>query len=229
VIVVTGASGGLGRPLLECLANEDEAVVGTYHANRPELAPGSRVRLHQVDVTDQGATRRFADAIAADATRITLVNLAGVSVSRLAVDLDPADWDRVVDVSLKGSFLMSQALLKLMIRERWGRIINVSSVVAREGAVGTVAYAAAKAGLDGLTRTLASEYARYGILVNTLVLGYFDGGMTHTLSDEQRKAVLARIPLRRLGAVSDIVEAIRYLMRANYITGTSLRIDGGLP
>lgn len=229
MIVVTGASGGLGRSLLEGLANEDEAVVGTYHAHRPELAPGSRVRLYQVDVTDQGATRRFADAIAPDATRITLVNLAGVSVSRLAVDLDPADWDRVVDVSLKGSFLMSQALLKMMIRERWGRIINISSVVAREGVVGTAAYAAAKAGLDGLTRTLASEYARYGILANTLVLGYFDGGMTHTLSDEQRKAVLARIPVRRLGEVSDIVEAIRYLMRANYITGSDLRIDGGLP
>lgn len=229
MIVVTGASGGLGVPLLEALADLDDVVVGTYHQHRPPLAEGSLIRLHQVDVTDPEAVRRFAAAIAPEARRVTLVNLAGVAISRLAVDLPVGDWDRVVDVSLRGSFLMSQALLKTMIREKWGRIINVSSVVAREGVVGTAAYAAAKAGLDGLTRTLATEYGRYGVLVNTLALGYFDGGMTHTLTEDQRAAVVARIPVRRLGAVSDIAVAVGYLMRAQYVTGASLRIDGGLP
>jgi 3-oxoacyl-[acyl-carrier protein] reductase len=143
------------------------------------------------------------------------------------VELDAAEWDRVVDVSLKGSFLMSQAFLKTMIRDKWGRIINVSSVVAEDGVAGATAYAAAKAGLDGLTRTLAKEYARYGILVNTLALGYFDGGMTHELSEEKRKAVLSRVPLKRFGDVSELTEAIRYLMATNYVTGTKLRIDGG--
>jgi 3-oxoacyl-[acyl-carrier protein] reductase len=229
MIVVTGASGGLGQRLLDGLTDLDDVVVGTYHRHQPALTPGSRVQLHRVDVTDPESTRRFAAAIAPTATRITLLNLAGVSISRLAVDLPVGDWDQVVDVSLRGSFLMSQALLKPMIRDRWGRIINVSSVVAREGVVGTAAYAAAKAGLEGLTRTLATEYARYGILVNTLALGYFDGGMTHALSEEHRKAVTARVPLRRLGDVSDITEAVRFLVRANYVTGASLRIDGGLP
>lgn len=143
--------------------------------------------------------------------------------------MDATEWDRVVDVSLKGSFLMSQALLRMMIRDRWGRIINISSVVAREGTPGTVAYAAAKAGLNGLTRTLATEYARYGVLVNTLVLGYFSGGMTEAFTEEKRQAVLTRIPVRRLGEASEIGEAVRYLMRSNYVTGTTLRIDGGLP
>jgi 3-oxoacyl-[acyl-carrier protein] reductase len=228
MIIVTGASGGLGLPLLESLTGVD-LVVGTYNSNRPELPPASSIQLYQVDVADQDSVRRFAEAITPKASRITLINLAGVSSSRLAVDMDAKEWDRVVGVSLKGSFLMSRAFLRTMIRDRWGRIINISSVVAQEGVTGTAAYAAAKAGLDGLTRTLAKEYARYGILVNTLVLGYFDGGMTQTLGEEQRKATLARIPLRRFGEISEIAEAVKYLMRASYVTGTRLRIDGGLP
>jgi 3-oxoacyl-[acyl-carrier protein] reductase len=228
MIIVTGASGGLGLPLLESLTDVD-LVVGTYNSNRPELPPASSIQLYQVDVADQDSVRRFAEAITPKASRITLINLAGVSSSRLAVDMDAKEWDRVVGVSLKGSFLMSRAFLRTMIRDRWGRIINISSVVAQEGVTGTAAYAAAKAGLDGLTRTLAKEYARYGILVNTLVLGYFDGGMTQTLTEEQRKATLARIPLRHFGEISEIAEAVKYLMRASYVTGTRLRIDGGLP
>jgi 3-oxoacyl-[acyl-carrier protein] reductase len=228
VIIVTGASSALGRPLLESLADVD-TVVGTYNRNKPELAPSSSIQLYQVDVADEESVRRFADALGQTAKRITLVNLAGISSSRLAVELDLAEWNRVVGVSLTGSFLMSQAFLRPMIRERWGRIINISSVVAEEGVIGTTAYAAAKAGLDGLTRTLAKEYARYGILVNTLALGYFDGGMTQTLPEEKRKATLAKIPLRRFGEASELAEAIRYLMRASYVTGTKLRIDGGLP
>ena len=228
MIIVTGASGDLGQYLVESFS-ETDSVVGTYHNNKPDFQATSSIQLYQVDVTDEESVRGFAETISASASRITLVNLAGVSSSRLAVDLDTAEWDQVVGVSLKGSFLMSRAFLRTMIRDRWGRIINISSIVAEEGATGTAAYAAAKSGLDGLTRTLAKEYARYGILVNTLALGYFDGGMTKTLSEDKRKAVLARIPLRRFGEPAEIAEAIRYLMRANYVTGTKLRIDGGLP
>jgi 3-oxoacyl-[acyl-carrier protein] reductase len=228
MIIVTGASGGLGVPLLESLSAVEQ-VVGTYNSHRPNLPTGSAIQLHQVDVASEESVRRFADAIIPNASRITLVNLAGVSSARLAVDLDSSEWDRVVDVSLKGSMLMSRAFLRKMMRDRWGRIINISSIVAEEGVAGTAAYAAAKAGLDGLTRVLAKEYARYGILVNTLALGYFDGGMTDTLAEEQRTATLARIPLRRFGEVSEITEAVLYLMRASYVTGTKLRIDGGMP
>jgi 3-oxoacyl-[acyl-carrier protein] reductase len=228
VIIVTGASGGLGQPLLESLSGGDEEIVGVYNANPPQ-GVGKTTRLFQVDVLDEESVRRFAEAVLPGASRITLVNLAGVSHSKLAIEIEAGEWDRVVGVSLKGSFLMSRALLRTMIRAKWGRIINVSSVVAREGVVGTAAYAAGKAGLHGLTRTLATEYARYGILVNTLVLGYLDGGMTNTLSEERRKAVLSRIPLRRFGEVSEIAEAVKFLIRSNYVTGATIRIDGGMP
>lgn len=228
MIIVTGVSGGIGSRLLKELAGIDEPVIGTFHNREPSRKSETGTRLFRVDVTDPDSTRQFAKEIEPLANRITLVNLAGLSISSLAVDLDPADWDRVVDTSLKGSLLMSQAVLKIMIRQKWGRIINISSVVARTGVVGTSAYAAAKAGLDGFTRTLAAEYGRYGILVNTLVLGYFDCGMADQLTQGQRDAVLSRIPLRRFGEVTELTEAIRFLIRSNYVTGASINIDGGI-
>jgi 3-oxoacyl-[acyl-carrier protein] reductase len=228
VIIVTGASGGLGLPLCESLADVDD-VAALYHRATPDRPVRGSIQWHQVNVADPESVQRFADAIAPTARRLTLINLAGIAHSKLAVQTTADEWDDVVDVSLKGSFLMSRACLRPMIRDRWGRIINVSSVVAHEGVVGTTAYAAAKAGLHGLTRSLAKEYARYGVLVNTLVLGYFEQGMTQALSDEQRREVMARIPLRRLGQCTEIAEAVKYLMRSNYVTGTTLTIDGGLP
>jgi 3-oxoacyl-[acyl-carrier protein] reductase len=128
---------------------------------------------------------------------------------------------------LTGAFLMSRALLKVMMKEKWGRIINVSSVVAQSGAPGTAAYAAAKAGLLGLTATLAKEYARFNITVNCLTLGYFSEGLIHTIPDSAKQALLGRIPLRRLGAHADVAGAVRYLMGAAYTTGARLDVTGG--
>jgi 3-oxoacyl-[acyl-carrier protein] reductase len=225
MIIVTGVAGGLGSDLIRHLAGFDEVLVGTYHQRRPQVS--DHAQLIQVDVTDPDSTRQFSKTIEQDATRITLINLAGVSISKLAVDTSPDEWDRVVDTSLKGSFLMSQAVLRFMIREKWGRIINVSSVAAHSGVIGTAAYASAKAGVTGLSKVLAAEYGRYGILVNTLMLGYFDCGMASQLSEDHRKAVLARIPLKRFASAIELAEAVRYLMRSNYVTGAEIPIDGG--
>lgn len=226
MIIVTGASGGLGRRLVLEL-REFDTVVGTYFRNKPKIAAES-MRLFQVDVTDCERIDRFVEAIRDELTRITLVNLAGVSVNRLAIELAPKEWDQVLAVNLKGCFLMSKALLRFMIRERWGRIINISSIVAQTGVSGTSAYAASKAGVMGLTRTLAKEYARYDITVNCLALGYFSNGLIQTVPEAARKAILERIPLQRFGDVIEISRAIKYLMDASYITGTVIEINGGL-
>lgn len=225
MIIVTGASGALGRQLVVDLCETDE-VVGTWRREPPDVAH-QRLRLMQLDVTEPESVQRFVDAVRS-ATRITLVNLAGLSISRLAVDLSPEDWDKVMNVNLRGTFLMCRALIKPMIRDRWGRIINVSSVVARIGVPGTAAYAASKSGIVGLTRTLAREYARYGITANCLSLGYFEGGLTNTLSESQRREILHSIPLRRFGQPGELAEAVKYLIGASYTTGTCLQINGGL-
>ena len=225
MIVVTGASGGLGRQLVVDLCETDD-VVGTWHRQPPEIAH-DRLRLFQLDVTQPDSVQNFVEAIRSG-THITLVNLAGLSISRLAVDLSPEDWDDVMSVNLRGTFLMCRALIKLMIRDRWGRIINISSVVAWTGVPGTAAYAASKSGIVGLTRTLAREYARYGITANCLSLGYFEGGLTATLSESQRRDILDSIPLRRFGNPSELADAVRYLIGASYTTGTCLQINGGL-
>ena len=225
MIIVTGASGALGRNLVLDLCELDD-VVGTYRREAPDVAH-DRLRLAQLDVTQPDDITRFADTVR-DASRLTLVNLAGMSISRLAVDTSADDWDGVMDVNLRGTFLMCRALIKPMIRQKWGRIVNVSSVVARTGVPGTAAYAASKSGVVGLTRTLAREYARYGITANCLSLGYFEGGLTATLPEQQQKEILASIPLRRFGQKHELADAVKYLIGASYTTGTCLEINGGL-
>lgn len=209
------------------LAAYDE-IVGTYFKHQP-VFKSDAVRLYKVDVTEWASVIRFVEAIQGDARRITLVNLAGCSVDRLAINVTPHEWDAVVAVNLTGTFMMSKALLRPMMQERWGRIINVSSIIAETGVPGTAAYAASKAGIVGLTRTLAKEYARYNITVNCLALGYFAGGLTERLSEKHRKSLLARIPLRRFGKGAELAGAVKYLMEADYTTGARLDINGGLP
>lgn len=226
MIVVTGASGGLGKPLVRELCKLD-TVVGTYFQHQPERQASS-VRYDQVDVTDPDSIARFVRRLQEmELARVTLINLAGVSIDRFAMQLKPAEWDDVLGVNLKGAFLMSKALLPMMIQARWGRLINVSSVVAHIGVPGTCAYAAAKAGLIGLTKTLARECGRYNITANCLSLGYFSEGLIHTVPSAIKASILERIALRRFGEVQDLVRAIHYLMEASYTTGAVIDLHGG--
>ncbi len=225
MIIVTGASGGLGQGLLKELAGLD-ALVGTYHSHPPTKS--SDVQWMSVDVTEARSVTEFIQAIRPSATRITLINLAGASRPGLSLTLPEGDWDQVVAVNLTGAFLMSRAIVRLMMRERWGRIINVGSVVSRLGLPGSAAYAATKAGLGALTETLAQEYAPFQVTVNCLRLGYFSEGLIHTLSEADRSRALARIALKRLGTPGDLAGAIKYLINADYVTGATLDLDGGL-
>lgn len=231
MIIVTGASGGLGRRVLSDLYSDFcdlDKVVGIYFRNKPPQVDGS-VRFFQVDVTDCKSIEYFIQSTKDELTHITLVNLAGSYVHGLAINLTPTQWDQVMSVNLKGSFLMSQALLPFMMRERWGRIINFSSsFIADSGIPGMAAYAASKAGVVSLTRTLAYEYGWFNITVNCLSLGCFSEGMSHQVPESVRRALLKRIPLRKFGDPIEVSRAITYLIAASYTNGSIIDINGGL-
>jgi 3-oxoacyl-[acyl-carrier protein] reductase len=158
------------------------------------------------------------------------VNNAGVTRDGLAVRMKPADWELVIDTNLQGSFLCIQAVLPTMMRNRWGRIINIASVVGESGNAGQANYVASKAGLIGLTKALAQEMAPRDITVNAVAPGFIDTDMTAVLSDELKVKLLAHVPLRRLGRADEIAAAVRFLAsdEAGYITGHVLNVNGGM-
>jgi NAD(P)-dependent dehydrogenase (short-subunit alcohol dehydrogenase family) len=226
MIVITGVSGGLGRFLAAELGVENE-IAGTYFRNRPaEEIPGTE--LYQVDVTDPKSVSAFATGLAPRLKRVVLINLAGISLNGVTHKLEPESWDQVIDTNLKGAFLMSRALLPAMRNERWGRVINVSSVVGQTGVPGTIAYSSSKAGLFGMTRTVAAENASRGVTANVLALGYFSVGLIETIPPEQRDVIRENIPMKRFGDPAELVRAVRFLIDCDYMTGTTMNINGGL-
>jgi len=159
-----------------------------------------------------------------------LVNNAGITKDGLALRMKRADFESVLQVNLTGSFLCSQAVLQGMMRERWGRIVNVASVVGQAGNAGQANYVASKAGLIGLTKTLAQEMASRNVTVNAVAPGFIDTDMTHVLSPEVHERILAGIPLKRMGSAADVAAAVKFLAseEAGYITGHVLNVNGGM-
>ena len=226
MIVIVGASGGLGSYLTRALSKE-YSIIGLYYSNRPERTEGN-VEFSQVDITDSGSIAGFVSKFEDRLEHIQLLNVAGVSLDGMGHKLAEETWDCVINTNLTGSYLMARALLPLMRRQGYGRIINFSSVVGRIGVPGTSAYAASKTGLDGLTKTLAVENAGKNIRVNALALGYFDAGIMTRLPPEIQESIRAEIPVGKLGHPKDVALAVRFLLECDYITGTTIHINGGL-
>jgi len=226
LIVITGVSGGIGSYLMDDLARDND-VIGTYNSRAPESAGPAR-ELHRVDVTSAVAIGEFAEAIAPKLDRVVLVNMAGVSLDGMGHKMAEESWDRVIDTNLKGVFLMCRALLPAMRKQRWGRIINVSSVVGQMGVPGTVAYSASKAGLGGLTRSLAAENVGHDVTVNNLALGYFSVGMINDIPPDVQDEIKQKVPMKRFGDPRNVALAVRFLMEADYVTGATININGGL-
>jgi 3-oxoacyl-[acyl-carrier protein] reductase len=239
VALVTGASRGIGRAIALRLASEGADIAVNYRndlesateTGRAIEAAGVRYSLVRGDVG------RADEAVAMVATCISelggvhiLVNNAGVSADMLTMRLSEEDWDRVLDTDLKGAFLTTKAALRPMIRQRWGRIINIASVVAYTGNAGQSSYASAKAGLIGLTKSVAREVATRGITVNVVAPGLVDTDMTDKLSDEVRTWMLNQVPMGRPGTVEDVAGAVAFLVSedASYMTGQTIKVDGGM-
>ena len=238
VAFITGASRGIGRAtaLTLCRTGFDIVVASPEIEKNEEVAEEIRACSGEamtvnLDVTSSESVKEaFAKAIK-DKTRIdVLVNNAGIARDGLAIRMKPADWDLVLRLNLDGAFLCVQQALPGMMRNRWGRIVNISSVVGQAGSVGQANYAASKAGLIGLTKALAQEMAAREITVNAVAPGFIDTDMTAVLSDEVRAKLLAQVPLRRLGRPEEIAAAVRFLAsdEAGYITGHVLNVNGGM-
>ncbi len=227
MIILTGASGGIGRAILPSLVTLDN-VIAVYHKNLPDISGINGVTLYQVDLTSESKVNDFAAAMKDQLQRITLIHAAALSRNALAAKFSTEDWDQVINVNLRGSFLFTRAMLLPMIQEKWGRIIYISSVAGMRGAPGTLAYSTAKTGLLGMSRVIANEYARFGITSNVLVLGYFNTGLIETLSEKLRKKILELIPSRQLGNPANVINAVEFLIKSEYVNGSAMHIDGGI-
>ena len=238
IALVTGASQGIGRACALELARAGTTValaarnIEKLAAVAAEIsAEGGTAKSYALDVSSEESIKSTAKAVLADHGAVhILVNNAGITKDGLALRMRLADFDDVLRTNLTGAFLLTQAVISSMMKARWGRVINITSVVGETGAAGQANYAASKAGLIGLTKSLAREFASRGITVNAVAPGFIQTSMTDSLTDDQKAGILTQIPLARYGTDADIAAAVAYLASdsAGYITGHTLDVNGGL-
>jgi len=238
IALVTGASQGIGRACALELAKAG-ATVALAARNEAKLAEvvkeieaaGGQAAAFALDVSSEESLKSGAKAVLERFGKVeVLVNNAGITRDGLMMRMKRADWDDVLGTNLTGAFLLTQAIINSMMKNRWGRIVNISSVVGRTGQAGQANYAASKAALIGLTRSLAREFASRGITVNAVAPGYIETPMTAVLNEQQRTAMMATIPLGRPGTDVEIAQSVAFLASdaAAYITGHVLDVNGGM-
>jgi 3-oxoacyl-[acyl-carrier protein] reductase len=236
VALVTGASRGIGQAIAQELSSCGATVIGTATTEAGAQAIAARLKPHGgsakvLNVTDDAACESIMDGIVKEFGRIDiLVNNAGITKDNLAMRMKGDEWSDVISTNLSSVFKLSQAVMRPMMKARSGRIINITSIVGHMGNAGQANYAAAKAGVAGMTRALAREIGSRNITVNCVAPGFIDTDMTRTLSEEQQNSLKANIPLARLGTPEDVAQAVAFLASpaAAYITGITLHVNGGL-
>ena len=236
VALVTGASRGIGQAIADELMHCGARVIGTATSAEGAKAIDARLQVNGgrgevLNVTDPKACQDIIDLVVKDFGGINiLVNNAGITRDQSAMRMKTDEWTDVIDTNLSAVFRLSQAVLRPMMKARAGRIINITSIVGHMGNPGQANYAAAKAGVSGMTRALAREIGSRNITVNCVAPGFIDTDMTRALSEEQQNALKANIPLARLGSPDDVAQAVAFLASpaAGYITGNTLHVNGGL-
>ena len=237
VALVTGASRGIGAAIALALAERGLKVIGTATTDdgavkiSAALAAFAGCSGKNLNVNDGPAAESLVDNIVKQHGGLhVLVNNAGITRDNLAMRMKDDDWDAVLDTNLKAVFRMSRAVMRTMMKQRYGRIINITSVVGASGNAGQANYAAAKAGVAGMTRALARELGSRNVTVNCVAPGFIETDMTAGLSEEQQKALMSQIPLGHLGKPTDIAHAVAYLAspEASYVTGQELHVNGGM-
>ncbi len=239
VALITGSSRGIGAVIARRMAEAGARIALNYNASpgaatevrEAIAAAGGDAMLIAGDVSDEGQTQHAVKAVLEQFGRIDiLVNNAGIHRDRLLLRMSPADFDEVLQVNLRGAFLCTKYVMPHFVRQHYGRVINMSSVVGLTGNPGQANYAAAKAGLIGFTKAVAREVASRNVTVNAVAPGYIATGMVEGLTEEQRRQILERIPMGRFGTSEDVAETILFLSSegAGYLTGQVLTVDGGL-
>ena len=237
IVLVTGASRGIGRAIALELARGGLTVIGTATTEAGAQAIGEALASFPgstgacLDVNDAAAVDRTVESVLKTHGALhVLVNNAGITRDNLSMRMKDADWDAVIDTNLSSVFRLSRAVIRPMVKQRHGRIINITSVVGASGNAGQANYAAAKAGVAGMTRSLARELGSRSITVNCVAPGFIATDMTDALPAAQKEALLTQIPLGRLGSVDDVAHAVAFLASesAGYITGAELHVNGGM-
>jgi 3-oxoacyl-[acyl-carrier protein] reductase len=235
VALVTGASRGIGQAISERLVKQGFYVIGTATSEGRAQAISDRLGSNGegrvLNVTDVAMVNALSKSLAeADKSPLVLVNNAGITKDTLMLRMKPEDWQAVIDTNLTSIYTVVSAFIKPMTKARTGRIINISSVVGSMGNAGQVNYAAAKAGLEGMTRAMAREFGSRAITVNAVAPGFIETDMTHVLPEAQKKALLSEVPLGRLGSAEEVAGTVAFLAseEASYVTGTTLHVNGGM-
>lgn len=239
IVLVTGAGRGIGASIAKRFASEGAEVIVNYSGNDEAAqktvdeitVTGGQAQKYKCSVNDSESVKVMIDEIIKEFGRIDiLVNNAGITKDGLMLRMTDEDFDRVIDVNLKGTFNCTKYVSKYMLKQKSGKIINISSVVGLSGNAGQVNYSASKAGIIGITKSAAKELSSRGITVNAVAPGYVDTDMTKVLSDNIRNEILKNIPLQRMGNVEDISNCVAFLASedASYITGQVISVDGGM-
>lgn len=223
MVIIIGASRGIGKYLFDKFKLLDVSVLGTYNATL-----SSSKGLSKVDITDFQQVSDWIDKEKALMSEVTLINCAGISYNSFAHKSDPLKWKNVIDVNLVGSYNCIRAVLPIMRSQKFGRIINFSSVVASKGTPGISAYAASKSALWGMSKSLVQENAALNITINNINMGYSSIGMIEQVPKEFLDAIIKQIPVQRLCEPDDIFKTVKYLMECSYISGASIDLNGGL-
>lgn len=223
MILIIGASGGIGNYLFNKFSTDGYKVKGTYNKSRFENQD-----LVKLDICNSSDVEKWLKAIEHDLEKITVINCVGINYNCFAHKANLAEWKNVIDVNLIGSFNIIRNVLPYMRAERYGRIINLSSIVPQVGVPGTSAYAASKSGLWGMAKSIAKENAALSITINSLNLGYFDAGMIESIPADMLSGIIENIPAKRLGYLDEIYKTIKIVMEVEYINGSSIDINGGM-
>lgn len=225
MIVITGASRGIGKFLFESFLAENKPVLGTYLNSMPD---NFLAHYYKLNVVDLAQVEEFVIKQGEILKEITLINCAGIAYNAFMHKSDPEKWKQVIETNLFGTYNMIRALLPIMRAQKFGRIINFSSVVAVKPTPGVSPYATSKAALWGLTRSVAVENAELNITINCINMGYSVLGMINAVPEEFLKSIVSQIPARKLCEPADILHTVKYLMTTSYITGSSVNLSGGL-
>lgn len=225
MIIITGASRGIGKYLLSYFISQNQQVIGIANNTLPDF---NVIHYYKLDIRNEDEIKHFIDQHQANFKNVTLINAAGISYSAFAHKADLPSWRDVIDTNLIGLFNLTRQLLPVMRNDNYGRIINFSSVVAQHGIPGTSAYAASKAALWGLAKTLAAENGGKNVTINNINLGYFNIGMIEQVPENILTTIIQGIPAKRLGKPEEILSTVKYIMDTAYLNGSSIDLNGGL-
>tara|TARA_B100000787_G_C16190397_1_gene297148 strand:- start:1597 stop:2280 length:684 start_codon:yes stop_codon:yes gene_type:complete len=227
MIILTGASGGIGKAILPLLSKIDDVIAISYSKNL-DVRNLNNVESYQLDLVSESQIEEFISKIQSKLSNVVLINAAAVSMDNLFINYNTDDWNRVLNVNLTGTFFLTRAIIETMIKDNWGRVINISSVAGINGVAGTAAYSVTKTGILGMSKVLANEYARFGITSNVLILGYFNTGLINDLNKESYEKIIKSIPSKNLGEPTNIVNAVNFIIKSEYVNGATINIDGGI-